>query len=831
MTEEPNARRRAEAPLSTALRTLVYAVTAAVIAWPLSVVEGVAAASLGATMGALSARFLAKSALRAPAIVLLGVAGVFAVAAARFVVVDLLLLPSSLGPAGALLVGEAVVFGVGGFVLSTILRALSIRHRVITIAEVGLIAGGFASLMIAHRHGAIHRPYELADPLIAMGEDPTLAILVIGAVGAGVVGLLLMSERSPFRSVMHLAVVAFLLGGILYTTAVTELPPPPSTGGALGLQDDDSEQQAGGGQGQSENGRRNADELDFRDEYPSGGGSPDAVALFHDDYSPPSGYYYFRQNAFSQFNGRKLVAATRRGIDEDVRNHFPTNRTREVAWNPGAGSDRTSVETTIAMLADNSAPVGLEAPVRFVPASNPNPQRFQRIYRTHSVPITRDPMSLFGRPEGGDPSWNEETRAHYLEMPDDPRYRALAERILAELPDHLASLRDDPVGRALAITHYLGQNGTYSLRSRHAGADDPTADFLFGDLTGYCVHFSHAAVFLMRAVGVPARVGTGYAVPEQNRAGGSALLLRNTDQHAWPEVFVGPGLPPPPQLVALRLFWDLRENGLTDLLPEQQAWIVVEALEEAALASQPDLGLTPWAPEAEIDGASLEARMMAIAAAAALSPEALQRAAEAHFAVEESDLPSAGWVVFDVAPAQVIDGEGQPPDAQLQRLLGEMARGSQPIDDAPLAPRPMRELVRSVALPAGQAALGVLFGVLLLGYAVKLYRALAPHLGPVRSRPKRLYRAALDRLSEGGRRRRWGESAEAFAARERGAFPSLRRLTDAHLATAFGGASDPARLDRMWADAGALRADLRRAVPFWRRLLGALNPFSWVLTR
>ena len=46
--------------------------------------------------------------------------------------------------------------------------------------------------------------------------------------------------------------------------------------------------------------------------------------------------------------------------------------------------------------------------------------------------------------------------------------------------------------------------------------------------------------------------------------------------------------------------------------------------------------------------------------------------------------------------------------------------------DAPLAPRPMRELVRSVAAPAGQTALGLVFAVLLLGYAVKLYRAFAP---------------------------------------------------------------------------------------------------------
>src|SRR5690606_19002045 len=145
---------------------------------------------------------------------------------------------------------------------SAVLRALSLRRSSLTMLETALVAGGFATLLVAHRNGAIHRPYEIADPLIARGEDPTLGILLIGAACAAVIGMLLLSERSAARSVLHLGVVAILLLSILYTTTMTGLPTPPQTGGALGLQDDEeaSSRRGQGGQGGAQ-GRRESDEL------------------------------------------------------------------------------------------------------------------------------------------------------------------------------------------------------------------------------------------------------------------------------------------------------------------------------------------------------------------------------------------------------------------------------------------------------------------------------------------------------------------------------------------------------------------------------------------
>lgn len=717
-TERPHA---AEGPLgrpepwtATALRVVVHAITATVIAWPLAADTGVLAAAIGAGLGSLVARYVARSTLRLPAVLGLGALGLGVVLLARWFAVDLAFVPQAFGPAGALLAGDAIVFGLGSFVVSTVLRTLSARWPAMTILEVVSIGAGFATLVVAHRHGAIHRPYALADPLISAGEDPAIAILAVGAAGALVIGLLLLAERSFMRSIFHIAVMAVLLVVIVWTTVMSEdvLPSPASGGGGLQLQDTEQ---------QSQSGRRSSEDLPFVDEYPDPVPIPEAVVIFHDDYSPPSGYYYFRQGAFSQYNGTRLVAATIHGVDEDVHNVFPTGRAFEARWAPGVTQDRRTLETTVGLMEDNSAPLALEAPERFLRASNPAPQRFRRVYRVQSISLSSDSWTLLDRPVA-DPSWSEEIREHYVRGPDDPRYRALADHIVQALPEDLGEL---PMARAMAIVQYLGQHGTYSLRSRHAGAEDPTAHFLFGDLTGYCVHFAHAAVFLMRSMGIPARVASGYGIAESSRQGGSALILRNSDQHAWPEVFV----------------------------------------------------------------------------------------------------EDVGWVVLDVAPENVLSPPGGPPDPQLQQLLAEMLRGSHTLTDAPLAP--LRDRLRVGSQWVGIVLGGLAIAVVLFGYFMTSFRLFG------RGRSGAVYRAALQHLALGGIRRRWGESPERFARRlaEEDAIPSLRPLTAKHLASAFGGRPRPALLPKMRDDLRGLRAELRRAVPFWRRLLGALNPFSWLLTR
>ena len=44
-----------------------------------------------------------------------------------------------------------------------------------------------------------------------------------------------------------------------------------------------------------------------------------AVVLLDDDYSPPSGAYYFRQEVWSQFNGTRLISTRRADVGRPAR--------------------------------------------------------------------------------------------------------------------------------------------------------------------------------------------------------------------------------------------------------------------------------------------------------------------------------------------------------------------------------------------------------------------------------------------------------------------------------------------------------------------------------
>jgi transglutaminase-like putative cysteine protease len=134
---------------------------------------------------------------------------------------------------------------------------------------------------------------------------------------------------------------------------------------------------------------------------------------------------------------------------------------------------------------------------------------------------------------------------------------------------------------------YTLEPGTYG---RHS-ADE----FWFDRQEGFCEHIASSFVILLRAMGIPARIVTGYQGGENNPLGGF-FVVRQSDAHAWAEVWlagrgwvrvdptsaVAPGrvsslqrLPAPRGLIAgallggvnpalllnLRAMWDTVNNG------------------------------------------------------------------------------------------------------------------------------------------------------------------------------------------------------------------------------------------------------------------------------
>lgn len=305
----------------------------------------------------------------------------------------------------------------------------------------------------------------------------------------------------------------------------------PQDGEATGAPKEGEEPQGGGeGEGAAEPPPPQPDDLD----NPSSSKSqpqPVAVILLGDDYTPPSEIFYLRQEAHSEFTGTRLGPTSRPDVDLDVITEFPNAKLTAKA--PPAEEGRAVVHATVALLSEHDRAFGLETVLTFSPVVNPNPARFVAAYNVRSAAVSTPYDALIDKPVG-DPAWTEDQRAYYTQVPDDPRYAALAQEIIAGLPADAQGL---PFARALAVKLWLDRNMKYTMKEKHHNVPDPTADFLFGNLTGYCVHSAHASVFLWRSLGIPARVSTGYAV-EASQLQGSSLVVMSNDGHAWPELYV-----------------------------------------------------------------------------------------------------------------------------------------------------------------------------------------------------------------------------------------------------------------------------------------------------
>ena len=97
----------------------------------------------------------------------------------------------------------------------------------------------------------------------------------------------------------------------------------------------------------------------------------------------------------------------------------------------------------------------------------------------------------------------------------------------------------------MALTTYLQQNYRYSLELGHVPPGrDPVDWFLFDAKIGYCEQFATAEVLMLRSLGVPARLATGYSTGDYDPVLNQSIV-REHDAHAWVEVwFSGHGWVP-----------------------------------------------------------------------------------------------------------------------------------------------------------------------------------------------------------------------------------------------------------------------------------------------
>jgi len=140
-------------------------------------------------------------------------------------------------------------------------------------------------------------------------------------------------------------------------------------------------------------------------------------------------------------------------------------------------------------------------------------------YRAQSAPDYRLDVAL-----------PDDTRRHTLALPAgfDPRSLELARSWRHDLVNDEAV-----IAKALDLFH---SDFTYTMSPPLLGRDS-IDDFVFNTKRGFCEHYAAAFVFLMRAAGIPARVVTGYQGGFFSSAG-NYLLVRQSDAHAWSEVWL-----------------------------------------------------------------------------------------------------------------------------------------------------------------------------------------------------------------------------------------------------------------------------------------------------
>ncbi len=561
--------KRALALVPHGVRALALSLAWFSLALGLTSTAGLVSAMLGATAGVLGGQRLASSRFKLSLIVgslfaaLLLTWG-FAKACVAWEIV-----PTILGPALTLSLVEVLRFAVLPAVVCAMMRASAVRRPTLVGLELGFVAIAVTSVFAAHREGVISRPLWLADWAFRNDVDPARLILAAGFGAAFILATLLLVETRSGRAVSSLVVLVGLgVVGLLTIKAVGlpkpqplveagrtdeqgEEPPPPPPGDGGAGQDPNKQDGGGGVKPQYLDGGGGSSASDggadgggtpppppgpdrLTEDPSNGGGSPQpvAVVIFGDDYSPPSQAYYFRQEAMSQWNGTRFVGTGRGDADRDGVSTFPTEKSL-VAEPPNA-KGRVLVHQTVALLTEHTNPFGLEGPVSFAPAKNPNPTRFIRAYKVESLAQETAFQKLLGRPSG-DPKWSPELRSYYTLGPPDPRYAEMANKFVLTLPE---KVRKDPFAMALAVKTNLDHELTYSTKVKYASSGDPTAGFLFGKKVGYCVHFAHAAVLLWRSLGIPSRVAAGYHSEEDNRKGGSALVIKGSDAHMWPELYL-----------------------------------------------------------------------------------------------------------------------------------------------------------------------------------------------------------------------------------------------------------------------------------------------------
>ena len=231
---------------------------------------------------------------------------------------------------------------------------------------------------------------------------------------------------------------------------------------------------------------------------------------------PRSASLYWRGPVLAQFDGRRWSMRARSylpGLVDQVE-HKGASVTYDITLEPNNQHWLLALETPVHWSAPRATLTSTFALATFSPLDR------RLSYTATSIVSGTTPGNMPDRARAAD-TWLPEYSS--------PRTRAWAR----ELRDRTATDRDFLVG---ILDTFRNEPFFYTLTPGLLGAQS-VDEFLFSTREGFCGHYASAFAVLARAVGIPARVVTGYQGGELNPLG-NYWIVRQSDAHAWVEVWL-----------------------------------------------------------------------------------------------------------------------------------------------------------------------------------------------------------------------------------------------------------------------------------------------------
>jgi len=250
----------------------------------------------------------------------------------------------------------------------------------------------------------------------------------------------------------------------------------------------------------------------------------------------PPGRYYWRAVVYDKYTGQGwLDTGTELTLLEPFSSLGPS---QEYALRQEVTQTITTHLPGTTMLFGASQPLRMSLPAKVyylfskegpLPPSlwqSPRPLRPEQSYTVVSSISIASEEDL--RNAGTDyPSW---VRERYLQLPD-----SLPQRVIA-LAHYIAQGATNPYDQATALERYLRTIPYNELVPPPPADRDGVDYFLFSRREGYCTYYASAMAVMARALGIPARVATGYSTGEflpKERV----FIISRSNAHAWVEVF------------------------------------------------------------------------------------------------------------------------------------------------------------------------------------------------------------------------------------------------------------------------------------------------------